>query len=177
MVQGFLPGHEHLEVIDDGECYQVNYGFFGFACFAKDDRAALRVTVVQLANMKVRTTDLSRRFGVSRHSIYRWLNLYKEGALEALVALKAGAGVKVTDDIKDYIVALHAERHRLGETARSSGAHCARSGGGGPLAGEPNARTGHLSALFPPGRSVGGSLGRPEHRSGHTHGLRKDAVL
>jgi transposase len=109
MVQGFLPGHEQLEVIDDGECYQVNYGFHQFASFAKDDKAALRVTVVQLVNMKVRITDLWRCFGVSRHSIYRWTKLYKERGLEALVALKAGAGVKVTDDIKDYIVSLHKE--------------------------------------------------------------------
>ena len=109
MVQGFLPGHEELEVIDEGELYQVNYGFYEFASFAKDDKAALRVTVVQLLNMNVRITELWRCFGVSRNSIYEWMKLYREGGLEALVALKAGAGVKVTDDIKDYIVSLHAE--------------------------------------------------------------------
>jgi transposase len=109
MVQGFLPGHEQLEVIDDGECYRINYGFYAFASFAKDDRIALRVTVVQLVNMGVRKTDLWRCFGVSRNSIYQWMKLYREGGLEALVALKAGAGVKVTDDIKDYIVSLHEE--------------------------------------------------------------------
>jgi transposase len=109
MVQGFLPGHAQLEVIDQGEFYQVNYGFFEFASFAKDDKSALRVTVVQLVNMNVKKTDLGRCFGVSRNSILRWMKLYKEGGLQALVALKAGAGVKVTDDIKEYIVSLHEE--------------------------------------------------------------------
>lgn len=109
MVQGFLPGHEQLEVIDEGEFYQVNYGFYQLATFAKDDKIALRITVVQLANMNVRITDLWRCFGVSRSSILRWMKLYKEGGLQALVALKAGAGVKVTDDIKDYVVSLHAQ--------------------------------------------------------------------
>jgi transposase len=109
VVQGFLPGHEQLEVIDDGEFYQVNYGFYEFASFAKDDKIALRVTVVQLVNMNVRITELWRCFGVSRNSIYQWMKLYREGGLQALVALKAGAGVKVTDDIKDYIVSLQKE--------------------------------------------------------------------
>jgi len=109
MVQGFLAGHEQLEVIDDGEFYRVNYGFYEFASFAKDDKIALRVTLVQLVNMNVRKTDLCRRFGVSRNSILRWVKLYQEGGLQALVALRAGAGVKVTDDIKDCIAALHEE--------------------------------------------------------------------
>ena len=109
MVQGFLAGHEQLEVIGDSEFYRVNYGFYEFASFAKDDKIALRVTVVQLVNMGVRKTDLWRCFGVSRHSIHRWMKLYKEGGLQALVALKAGAGVKVTDDIKGFIVSLHEE--------------------------------------------------------------------
>jgi len=109
MVQGFLTGHEQLEVIDDGEFYRVNYGFYDFASFAKEDKTALRITIVQLVSMNVRKTDLWRCFGVSRHSIDRWIKLYKEGGLEALVALKAGAGVKVTDDMKDYIVSLHEE--------------------------------------------------------------------
>ena len=109
MVQGFLSGHEQLEVINDGEFYTVNYGFFEFASFEKDDGIALRVTVVQLVNMKVRKEDLRRCFGVSCSSIHRWVKLYEEGGLQALVALKAGAGVKVTDDIKEYIVSLHEE--------------------------------------------------------------------
>jgi transposase len=109
MMQCFLPSHEQLEVIDDGECYRVNYGFYEFASFAKDDKIALRVTVVQLTNMNVKKTDLWRCFGVSRNSIGRWMKLYREGGLQALVALKAGAGVKVTDDIKEYIVSLHGE--------------------------------------------------------------------
>lgn len=109
MVQGFLAGHEQLEVIDDGSRYRVHYGFYEFASFAKEDKAALRITLVQLVNMNVRITDLWRCFGVSRNSIYQWVALYKEGGLEARVALKAGAGVKVTDDIKAYIASRHEE--------------------------------------------------------------------
>jgi len=109
MVQGFLPGHEQLEVIDEGEFYQLNYGFYEFASFAKEDKTALRITIVQLVNMNVRISDLWRCFGVSRSSIQRWMKLYQEGGLEALAALKAGAGVKVTDDVKGCIVSLHEE--------------------------------------------------------------------
>jgi transposase len=111
MAQGIFPGFSILELQDDGECYHVIYAFTRFYSFRKDDAAALRLVVVQLANMGVPKTELRRTFGMARTTIDRWLAVYAEGGVPALVDLRTGPEAKVTDSVRDYMIALY---RRLG---------------------------------------------------------------
>ncbi len=108
MAQGFLLDNSNmLDVkVEDGH-YQVYYGFHRFAVFHQDDAAAKRVTVVQLVNMGVKKSVVSRAFGVNRSSVYFWIETFEQKGMAALISLEKGPESKLTDAIKDYICALY----------------------------------------------------------------------
>jgi len=108
MAQGvLLDGSNVLEAVLEGEYWRVSYGFHSFASFHKDDWASKRVIVTQLAGMGVGKTLLARTFDIHRASIYSWQKGYGEGGVEALVNLKRGPELKLTEAVKDYIYALY----------------------------------------------------------------------
>ena len=108
MAQGLLLDKSNvLEVVLEGEYYEVSYGFHSFASFHKDDAASKRVIVTQLAGMGVKKTLLARTFDIHRASIYSWQKGYEEGGVEALVNLTKGPEPKLTEAVKDYIYALY----------------------------------------------------------------------
>ena len=104
MAQGIvLDESSVLEVrIEDG-CYHVVYGFHRFAWFDCKDQAAKRVVSVQLANMGVGKTRIAEAFDVNRSMLYRWMNVYEQEGIEALVLLRKGRRPKINESIKDYI--------------------------------------------------------------------------
>ena len=65
-----------LDVIIENDHYQLHYGFHRLANFRKNDAAAKRITVVQVANMGVKKSVTSRAFDVNPSSIYFWLEIY-----------------------------------------------------------------------------------------------------
>ena len=108
MAQGILLDQSRvLEVKLENDYYTVNYGFHQFASFHKDDALSKRITVTQLIQMEVRKRELTRVFHVHHESMTSWEKIYKEGGMQALVALRAGAKTKVTDSMKDYIYILY----------------------------------------------------------------------
>ena len=108
MAQGFLLDNSNmLDVKVEDDHYQVYYGFHRFAVFHKDDAAAKRVTVVQLVNMGVKKSVVSRVFGVNRSSVYFWIETFEQKGMAALISLEKGPESKLTDAIKDYICALY----------------------------------------------------------------------
>ena len=108
MAQGLLLDKSNvLEVKVEDDYYRVSYGFHEFASFHKDDAAARRVIVVQLMNMEVAKSQISRAFDVHRSSLYFWQETYEEGGMTALVNLQKGPETKLTEAVKDYIYALY----------------------------------------------------------------------
>ena len=108
MAQGILLDNSTiLEVKVEDHYYRVNYGFHQFAVFHEDDAAAKRMTVVQLINMGVKKSVISRTFKVNPSSIYFWIETYEGEGMAALASLEKGPESKLTDAIKDYIYALY----------------------------------------------------------------------
>ncbi len=108
MAQGLLLDKTNvLEVRVEDDYYRVSYGFHEFSSFRKDDAAAKRVIVVQLMNMEVNKSEISRVFDVHRSSLYFWQETYEEGGITALVNLQKGPESKLTEAVKDYIYALY----------------------------------------------------------------------
>ena len=117
MAQGILLESSNLlEVTVDDEYFHVSYGFHRFASFHKNDEAAKRVIVVQLANMGVEKTRIARAFCVQRASIYVWKQRYEEQGIEGLVNMTKGPDTKFTEAIKDYI-------HTLYHTLKNNRSH------------------------------------------------------
>ncbi len=96
-----------LEVKVEDDFYHIIYGFHRFASFHRNDEAAKRVIVVQLANMGVEKTKIAQAFSVQRASIYVWKQRYEEQGMAGVVSMTKGPESKFTESIKDYIYALY----------------------------------------------------------------------
>jgi len=75
-------------------------------CYDTDDVAARRLAIVQLAESKVASQeDIARSFGVKRLTVYRQIEKYRAGGVQALVPRKRGPkGPRVTGGRRDKVI-------------------------------------------------------------------------
>jgi len=110
MAQGILLDKTSLlEVIFDGNNYQINYGFHTFQKFSKDDLAALRQTVIQLVIMGVKKTKLSKLFNINRKTIEKWEKKYIKSGMLSLINMQDGRPAKCDEIVEKYIIDLYAK--------------------------------------------------------------------